>query len=100
MKSVTILEEAETEMNNSAEFYNQKVSGLGYDFLEAIEESITIIQKYPKRWKFIEDNIQKYNIRRFPFSLHYNYNESANKITIISIAHQKRLPGYWRNRVK
>ncbi|MHA1521467.1 MAG: type II toxin-antitoxin system RelE/ParE family toxin [Promethearchaeota archaeon] len=86
-------------MNISAEYYNQKVPGLGYDFLVEIEESINIIQKNPRRWKFINDYIQKYNLRRFPFSIHYNYNELANKIIIVSIAHQKRLPGYWRNRV-
>ncbi|MGV9205861.1 MAG: hypothetical protein ACOC44_17765 [Promethearchaeia archaeon] len=37
MTRVTFLLEAEEEMNFSAQFYNQKVLGLGLDFLEEIE---------------------------------------------------------------
>ncbi len=36
MRTITFLVEAEEEMNVSVQYYNQKSSGLGLDFLEEI----------------------------------------------------------------
>ncbi|MFO8018234.1 MAG: type II toxin-antitoxin system RelE/ParE family toxin [Promethearchaeia archaeon] len=99
MTQTTFLLEAEEEMNFSAQFYNQKVSGLGLDFLEEIERSIRDIEENPQGWPQYEDNIRKYNIRRFPFSLYYIFEKKSDKIIILAVAHQKRKPGYWKNRL-
>jgi len=48
---------------------------------------------------YYEENIQKYNTRRFPFSLYYVFEKDLDKIIIIAVAHQKRKPGYWKQRI-
>ena len=99
MTTITFLLKAEEEMNFSAKYYNQKAPGLGFDFLEEIEKSLTIIEESPERWKFYGENIRKYNVRRFPFSIYYVYEKDEDKIIIIAVAHQKRKPGYWKERI-
>jgi hypothetical protein len=79
--------------------YKQGSSGLGLDFLEEIEKSLQFIEKDPERWPYYEENIHKYNTRRFPFSLYYVFEKKLDKIIIIAIAHQKRKPGYWKQRI-
>ena len=99
MRTITFLLEAEEEMNSSAQYYNQQSSGLGLYFLEEKEKSLPFIEKGPERWPFYEQNIHKYNIRRFPFSIFYVFEKDIDKIIIIAVAHQKRKPGYWKQRI-
>ena len=98
MRSITFLLEAEEEMNASAQYYNQQASGLGLEFLEEIEKSLQLIEKHPEKWPYYEKKIHKYNTRRFPFSLYYVFEKNLDKIIIIAVAHQKRKPGYWKQR--
>jgi len=99
MRTITFLLEAEEEMNSSAQYYNQQSSGLGLDFLEEIEKSLQLIEKSPEIWLYYEENIHKYNTRRFPFSIFYVFEKNLDKIIIIAVAHQKRKPGYWKQRI-
>ena len=99
MRSITFLLEAEEEMNAYAQYYNQQASGLGLEFLLEIEKSLQLIEKNPERWPYYEENIHKYNTRRFPFSLYYVFEKDLDKIIIIAVAHQKRKPGYWKQRI-
>jgi len=98
MTTIIFLLEAEEELNSSAQYYNQQSSGLGFDFLEEIEKSLQIIEKGPERWPIYEENIHKYNTRRFPFSLYYVFEKDLDRILILAVAHQKRKPGYWKTR--
>ncbi|MBY9006864.1 MAG: type II toxin-antitoxin system RelE/ParE family toxin [Candidatus Lokiarchaeota archaeon] len=86
-------------MNFSAQYYNQQALGLGMDFLEEIEKSLQLIKENPERWPYYEENIHKYNIRRFPFSIFYVFEKKLDKIIIIAVAHQKRKPNYWKQRI-
>ncbi len=99
MRKITVLLEAEEEMNFSAQYYNQQLSGLGFDFLEEIEKSLLVINKNPERWPSYETDIHKYNTRRFPYSIFYVFEKDEDKIIIIAISHQKRKPGYWKERI-
>jgi hypothetical protein len=86
-------------MNFSAQYYNQQAPGLGIDFLEEIEKTLKLIEESPQRWLFYEENIHKYNMRRFPFSIYYIFEKDFDQIIIIAVAHQKRKPGYWKQRI-
>jgi len=99
MTTITFLFEAEGEMNFSAQYYNQQAPGLGFDFLEEIERSLKLIVESPERWAASKENIRKYNVRRFPFSIYYAYEKDEDKVLIIAVAHQKRKPEYWKGRI-
>ena len=98
MTTILFLLEAEEEMNVSSQYYNQPASGLGLDFLVEIEKSLSFIEESPERWPIYDEDIRKYNTRRFPFSIYYAYEKDEDKIIIIAVAHQKRKPGYWKQR--
>ena len=46
----------------------------------------------------LDEDIRIYNTRRFPFSIYYAYEKDEDIIIIIAVAHQKRNPGYWKQR--
>jgi plasmid stabilization system protein ParE len=99
MTETTFLLEAEEELNYSAFYYNKQAPGLGFDFLKEIKQSLQEIKRAPERWSEHENQIRKFNTKRFPFSLYYIYEKVEDKVIIIAVAHQKRKPGYWKTRI-
>ncbi len=98
MTPSTILHEAEIELWDAVAYYEDKATGLGLDFEAEIERSLKTIQHFPKRWPLRDDGTRRYFTNRFPYIVVYMYLE--NHIWIISIAHCKRKPGYWKNRIR
>jgi mRNA-degrading endonuclease RelE of RelBE toxin-antitoxin system len=97
MNAVIFHPEAREEYFSSIDFYNEHTPDLGTAFIEEIERSISIISGHPKRWKIIKKGVRKYNVHRFPFSILYVID--SNVIYIVAIAHSKRNPDYWDDRI-
>lgn len=98
MIPVTILHEAEVELREAVAYYEEKSPGLGLDLEAEIERSIRTIRDFPERWPLREDGTRRYLTHRFPYLVIYAY--LKDRIWIIAIAHCKRRPGYWKDRIK
>jgi len=97
MKPVAFLPEAEQEMLEAARYYESQAAGLGEDYLSEIERAVAAIAKSPKTWPIIEGNLRRRLVRRFPFGILYCVEPEG--IVIIAIAHLRRKPGYWQERI-
>ncbi len=97
MTEATILHEAEVELWETVAYYEDMVAGLGLDFEAEIERSILNVCESPERWPLRKDGTRRYITQRFPFLVVYTY--INDHIWIIAIAHCKRRPGYWADRV-
>jgi plasmid stabilization system protein ParE len=86
------------EMNDAILYYELKFTGLGDAFKEEIKRSVKRIVKYPKAWTPIDDEIRKYVMHKYPFSIYYSIDK--NTLYIIAIAHQHRKPNYWIDRIE
>ena len=93
-----ILHEAEVELREAVAYYEEKSPGLGLDLEAEIERSIRMIRDFPGWWPLREDGTRRYLTHRFPYLVIYAY--LKERIWIIAIAHCKRRPGYWKNRIK
>ena len=98
MMPVTILHEAEVEMWDAVAYYEDKSRGLGLDFEAEVERSVDTVKRFPERWPLREDGTRRYLTHCFPYLVVYMY--LRKRIWIIAIAHCKRRPGYWRDRIK
>ncbi|MBI4699083.1 MAG: type II toxin-antitoxin system RelE/ParE family toxin [Nitrospirae bacterium] len=97
MKSIIFLPDAEEEMYEAARYYESKASGLGIDYLSEIERAVASITEYPLTWPKIEGELRRRLVQRVPFGILY-YIESE-EIVIVAVAHLRRRPGYWKNRI-
>ena len=98
MIRVTILHEAEVELREAVAYYEEKSRGLGLDLEAEIERSIRTIRDFPHSWPVREDGRRRYLTHRFPYLVIYTY--LKDRIWIIAIAHCKRRPGYWKDRIE
>ncbi len=89
--------EARIELNKAADYYNERRSGLGWEFLEEVQLAIRRILDFPNAWHPLSANTRRCLTNRFPFGLIYQVKK--DEVRIIAVAHLKRRPGYWQDRV-
>jgi plasmid stabilization system protein ParE len=89
--------QAEKELLEASQYYEARRVGLGPAFLTAIQETIQIIRANPGIGTLLEGQIRKKPARRFPYNILYSQ-ESSN-VFVLAVMHQKRRPGYWRDRL-
>ena len=93
---IRLLCEAAKELDEACLWYEEQVSGLGYSFLNAIDEAVDRIRLYPFSSEVAHDDLRKCSLKRFPFQIIYGLQEGM--IVIVAVAHMKRLPVYWEDR--
>jgi len=89
--------EAENDLRDAAEFYRERAGKtLSKSFLAEYERGVQPLLEHPVFGGLWQNNKRRYLMKRFPYSLVYTI--VADEIRIWAVAHQNRLPGYWRNR--
>jgi toxin ParE1/3/4 len=96
IRTIVIHELAESELNDAFDFYESKVKGLGVIFLDEAQRAVRYIGENPESSPLILPVIRKKVIRTFPYSIMYSIVNDA--VHILSFAHHKRRPYYWRSR--
>jgi plasmid stabilization system protein ParE len=95
---VVLHPEAEQEYVAAAQYYEAQRPGLGADFLDAVDEAVADLKQFPLRWRVIEDDVRRGLLRRFPYAFYYWVKIPNEELEILSIAHSKRHPLYWKSR--
>ncbi len=97
MKPVKYHRLAESELVESAIFYESRREFLGDNFLDLVDETLAGIQTNPDWGRPGKFNNRSWKVRRFPFRIVYL--EQATRIWIVAVAHLSRTPGYWSERL-
>lgn len=103
MKLVTLAYEAAEELAEAAGWYESRQNGLAARFLEEFEQCLVWIGTRPSSFPRLLDTAPELDIRRavlprFPYGVVFV--ELADEVRIVAVAHAKRQPGYWLNRVR
>ena len=96
MRVVAFHPEAQVELDTSAIFYHERLTGLGVRFVAAVEDTVERLAATPVAGSPLGEEHRKRLVSGFPFSVIYRVWE--DHIFIVAVAHQHRRPGYWRRR--
>jgi len=99
MPRITFHEEAESELNEAALYYEDRAPDLGLALLDEVEKASQRLLDNPMAYRAVDEEIRQAPVARFPYSVLYVI-EPDKSIRIIAVAHQKRRPGYWRKRLR
>lgn len=96
MKSV-FAPEAQAEFAAAARWYARE-AGAKYarDFKNEIHRIVALLTRHPTLGTPVSDTVRRMVATRFPYNIIYRFDEST--LLIIAVAHQRRLPGYWKTR--
>jgi toxin ParE1/3/4 len=79
-------------------FYENRRPGLGSAYLQDIERIMEHVMQDPLRYPVErKPNIRRVSLGRFPFTVIFR--DLANSVQLLAIAHKRRRPGYWINRL-
>ncbi len=98
MKPAVLAPDAQAELEGAADWYEQRLQGLGLKFLLHVNEALQAIEETPSgfpRWEH-DWRFRKFVLHRFPYLVFYR--ELDDCIEVVAIAHGAREPGYWRKR--
>jgi plasmid stabilization system protein ParE len=89
--------EAELDIQDAFEWYEAQTSGLGSEFIRAVDAGLSSIGRNPLAYQVIYKQVRQILIRRFPYRILYVFDQ--NLITVIACFHSKRDPKSWEERL-
>lgn len=89
--------EARSEHLIAANFYEREERGLGSLYLAAIQRSVQRIGKSPRSFPIYKGPFRRIHVAEFPYTLFFAV--EPDSVLIVAVAHQKRHPDYWLNRI-
>ena len=88
---------ASDEIVETTAYYESEVPGLGDRFIAEVESIIEVLCDQPNIGQSVGDKLQRILLARFPYSLIYSI--ESERIWVIAVAHHRRRPGYWQERI-
>jgi len=89
-------------MAEAARWYDSHRTGLGIEFLDAVDSAVGRIAEAPRLGSLVpgvsDQSIRRRPVRRFPY--HVVYMELPDRLQILAMAHDRRRPGYWIGRLR
>lgn len=97
-RQIIVRPEAEAEIQQAFDWYQEQSEGLGLEFLRAIEACLFGIMRNPFAYTIVKvPNVRRALVRRFPYALFYLVDDDA--IVVIAVFNVKRQPIDWTKRV-
>ena len=89
--------EANSDLNQAVDYYEDCQSDLGREFLDEVEAVIKRILLHPTAWSRLSRRTRRCLTNRFPYGIIYQVQE--NHVRIIAVAHSHRRLDFWDKRI-
>lgn len=95
--------EAVAELEAAATWYEDQLPGLGGAFIGAIDSTLSRVADWPRSGAPVpavssDLDVRRVPVARFPHNLPYIVMDEV--VVVLAVAHDRRLPGYWKRRTR
>ncbi len=87
--------EAEAEVAAAFAWDEDRVIGLGLDFIRNLDNTFLAIIGNPLSYQTVQMNIRRALVRRFPYQVFFVH--ETNLIVVIAVFHGRREPKHWHH---
>ena len=91
------LSPAQQELAEAIEYYEKASPGLGLEFLDEIERTVSRILLNPEAWTRVSEHHRRCRARRFPYGLLYTL--EGDVVVITTVMDLRRNPETWKKRL-
>ena len=95
--NVIVRPEAEREIQEAFDWYEERSEGLGTEFLRAADACLSGVRRNPDAYQAVHNEVRRALLRKFPYALFYLVR--ADTIIVLACFHVKRSPADWQRRV-
>jgi plasmid stabilization system protein ParE len=97
MSSNVILQPAaEADLQEAYEWYEQRETELGAEFMRCVDSCVQLIRRHPEMYPVIHKHVRQGVVRRFPYSVMYFM--ANDSVIVTAIFHAARDPRIWKRR--
>ena len=93
---ISFLPPAQAELDEAYSWYAEQAVGLGFEFLDAFDQSVRLVASCPEMFEQVDGDIRRCLINRFPYGIIYGLD--GDGIIVVAVAHVRRVPRYWSDR--
>ena len=86
--------EAEADLAEAFEWYEDRKAGLGHEFLAEIQVALRSIAEQPTRHPILYRNARRILTRRFPYKVYFIVEDE--RVEVLGVAHVRRDPQTWQ----
>jgi len=90
--------DARAEFLKAVEYYEECRKGLGRRFRDSVETQLEQIREMPFLYRVLHPPFRRCLLQTFPYSIIFSI--EPDSIVIIAVAHAKREPDYWHQRIE
>jgi toxin ParE1/3/4 len=100
---LVVFEEARAEAIEAAIWYESKRTGAGERLLAAVDDALARLENDPLRFPVLETiepndlGLRRVLLSRFPYLVIYQI--LSEETRVIAVAHARRQPDYWKDRL-
>ena len=98
--TIQLSEKALDDLLDGALYYDNQLSGLGDDFLDAIDVVLERISSNPYACQEILAPYRRVIENKFKYNIIYRIEDNILSIVVISIQHAARHPFRWESRIE
>ncbi len=92
-----IHQSAQVELDDATGWYERESLAAAQRFISAFRSLVADIAKMPERFPPVRREARQAKLRRFPYYVIFACEQDS--ITVLAVAHFKRRPGYWHDRL-
>ncbi len=93
---IVLRPEAQTDLLEARDWYEQQRPGLGEAFLERVDQMFSRIRDMPELYAGVLRDVRRGKLRKFPYVVYYRV--LADRIEVIGLLHGSRDPKVWQDR--
>jgi plasmid stabilization system protein ParE len=97
MSPVDFVPEARLDFHESFDWYSERSKIAASRFSNAVDAALDRIAAKPDQFAAIDSGHRECLVKRFPFRIVYRI--EPHRILVVAVAHAKRRPRYWTDRV-
>ena len=98
MYNLYLSPDAELDLKETIDWYEEQRIGLGQDFLVHIDSAFYKLKNHPRLYAVVYKNVRTVLMKKYPYCIFYIVEEEQKSIQIFAILHTKRNPEIWINR--
>ncbi len=89
--------EARDDLFEAVDYYEKKEVGLGQRFRDQVAEVLRVVITAPYLWRERSARYRRVNCPVFPYYIAYVVRDKA--LVVVAVAHSRREPGFWHERL-
>lgn len=93
---VLLRPEAEADIGEAYQWYEEQAEGLGEEFLRAVDACFSSLQRMPMAGPATYKDVRRSLLRKFPYGIFYII--EVDRVIILACFHARRDPKQWQDR--